>query len=80
MQARSIRVRWAKDWRKIPQRAVQIPVLIAQGASSTLIPTVMQTAYVHSICANTAFVTYHLYPGLDHLSIVPSPPRRLRLT
>ena len=58
-----------------PRGPFKMPVLIAQGASDTLIPTVMQTAYVHSICANTAFVTYHLYPGLDHLSIVdPASP------
>lgn len=46
------------------------PLLIAQGASDTLIPPSMQRSYARDLCAHGGRLDYREYAGNDHVGVV----------
>lgn len=54
----------------VPTGPVAAPLLVAQGASDTLILPTAQEAYVGARCAAGQPVDYRTYPGRDHVGLV----------
>lgn len=54
----------------VPTGAIDAPVLIAQGGADTLVALVVQDGYAAARCADGWNLTYRVYDGEDHLSLV----------
>jgi uncharacterized membrane protein HdeD (DUF308 family) len=54
----------------VPTGPVAAPLLVAQGASDTLILPTAQEAYVGARCAAGQPVDFRVYPGRDHVGLV----------
>lgn len=53
-----------------PEETIGAPVLIAQGATDTLVLPSIQADYVRRRCSAGQSLRYRLYPRRDHLSLV----------
>ena len=53
-----------------PTGPIEAPLLIAQGASDSLIAPDVQRAYVDGLCASGQQVDYRVYPGRNHVPLV----------
>ena len=54
----------------VPNGPFDMPVLIGQGASDTLITPDVVAAYAESLCDTGADVDYRTYDGKDHVGLV----------
>ncbi|NGP28768.1 alpha/beta fold hydrolase, partial [Rhodococcus aetherivorans] len=54
----------------VPTGTTAVPVLLAQGATDSLVTAAVQDGYVRDRCAENWALDYRSYPGRDHLGLV----------
>ncbi|WP_272929662.1 alpha/beta fold hydrolase [Rhodococcus ruber] len=54
----------------VPTGTMAVPVLLAQGATDSLVTAAVQDGYVRDRCAENWALDYRTYPGRDHLGLV----------
>lgn len=53
-----------------PDGRLAVPTIVGQGLADSVVAPGVTDAYVEQRCADGDAVTYHRYPGIDHLPIV----------